>query len=159
MLFLGLDQTIENEGHDRNSLTLPGAQAELALALAAAAKAPVVVVLVNGGPLAIGGLKDSAKVGAILEAFLPGQYGAEAAMQLLLGEASPSGLLPVTVYNNDVTKKRTITNLDLRAAGGITYRYFTGTPLWPFGFGLSYAQFELSSDAKAHKDPCCALLK
>jgi len=149
VLFLGLDDTVENEGQDRDSLELPGAQAQLALAVADAAAAPVVVVLVNGGPLAIGALKQSPKVGAILEAFMPGQYGAEAAMALLLGEASPSGLLPVTVYDADFVTARPITNLDLRGAGGVTYRYFEGEPLWPFGFGLSYADFAFAGDAGA----------
>ena len=137
VLFLGLDDTIENEGHDRVSLELPGEQMALATAVADAAKAPVIVVLVNGGPLAIGALKDSKKVGAIVDAFMPGQAAAEATLQLILGEVSFSGLLPVTVYDADFIHRRPITNLDLRAAGGVTYRYFEGTPLWPFGHGLS----------------------
>ena len=74
-----------------------------------------------------------------MEAFFPGQYAAEAIMQLLVGAVSPSGLLPVTVYDADYINRRPITLLDLRASGGVTYRYFEGTPLWPFGFGLSYA--------------------
>jgi hypothetical protein len=78
-------------------------------------------------------LKDNPKVGAIVEAFMPGQAGAEATFQLLLGEASFSGLLPVTVYDADFISRRPITNLDLRGAGGVTYRYFEGEPLWPFG--------------------------
>ena len=161
VLFLGLDQTIENEGHDRSSLELPGQQQALVLAVAAAAKAPVSVVLVNGGPLAIAPLKESSKVGAILEAFMPGQYGAEAIMRVLLGAASPSGLLPVTVYDADFVDRRPITNLDLRAAGGVTYRYFDGTPLWPFGFGLSYAPLSFRGDATAtlHTTVATALAK
>ena len=69
---------------------------------------------------------------------MPGQYGAEAIMRVLFGEASPSGLLPVTVYDADFIHRRPITNLELRSSAlqpGITYRYYTGTPLWPFGFG------------------------
>ena len=147
VLFLGLDDTIENEGHDRVSLELPGQQMDLATAVADAAKAPVIVVLVNGGPIAISALKSSPKVGAILDAFMPGQAAAEATFQLLLGEASPSGLLPVTVYDADFIHRRPITNLDLRGSGGVTYRYFEGTPLWPFGHGLSFGDFEFSGDA------------
>jgi beta-D-xylosidase 4 len=149
VLFLGLDQTIENEGRDRASLELPGVQAELAQAVATAAKAPVVVVLVNGGPLAVGALREDAKVGAIVEAFFPGQFAAEAIIQLLLGHASPSGLLPVTVYDNKFVSRRPIWNLHLRDAGGVTYRYYEGTPLWPFGFGLSYASFSFRGNASA----------
>ena len=149
VLFIGIDGSIENEGHDRHDLTLPGVQEKLALAVAEAATSPVIVVLVNGGPLAIESLKESSKVGAILEAFLPGQFGAEAVIQLLLGEASPSGLLPVTVYGADFIKRRAITNLDLRGSGGVTYRYFDGVPLYPFGYGLSYAEFLFSGDVSS----------
>merc|ERR1719246_127448 len=70
-------------------------------------------------------------------------------MELLLGEVSPSGLLPVTVYDADFVNRRPITNLDLRDAGGVTYRYFEGIPLWPFGFGLSYTDFRFSGDTHA----------
>ena len=149
VLFLGLDETIENEGRDRTSLGLPGVQTELALRVAAASKAPITVVLVNGGPVAISELKTSAKVGAILEAFMPGQYAAEALMRLLVGHASPSALLPVTVYDADFVDRRPITNLNLRDAGGVTYRYFEGKPLWPFGFGMSYANLTFKGDASA----------
>jgi hypothetical protein len=149
VLFLGLDDKVENEGLDRASLELPGEQLALATAVAAAATAPVVVVLVNGGPIAISALKNSPKVGAIVDAFMPGQAAAEATFQLLLGEASFSGLLPVTVYDADFVERRPITNLDLRGAGGVTYRYFDGVPLWPMGHGLSYAEFTFSGDAAA----------
>ena len=107
------------------------------------------VVLVNGGPLAIKELKQSSQVGAILEAFMPGQAAAEATFQLLLGLHSPSGLLPVTVYDADYIDRRPVSNLDLRGAGGVTYRYFAGVPLWPFGHGLSYGEVEFSLPAKA----------
>eukprot|EP00911_Craspedida_sp_UC1_P002879 UC1_evm1s2107 len=147
VLYLGLNSSIENEGHDRSSLTLPGQQTALALAVAAAARRPVTIVLVNGGPLAVSELKASPQVGAILEAFMPGQAAAEATFQLLLGEASPSGLLPITNYDADFVQRRPITNLNLRDAGGITHRYFTGTPLWPFGFGMSYGNFIFASAA------------
>ena len=150
VMFLGLDDTIENEGHDRVSLELPGKQMELALAVVKATKpgAKVIVVLVNGGPIAIKELKESAKVGAIVDAFMPGQAAAEATFQLLLGEASFSGLLPVTVYAADFIQQRPITNLDLRAQGGVTYRYFEGTPLWPFGHGMSYGVFDFKASAE-----------
>jgi beta-glucosidase len=53
----------------------------------------------------------------------------------------------VTVYDSDFIKQRPITNLDLRAQGGVTYRYFQGQPLWPFGFGMSYGVFEFKPTA------------
>lgn len=165
VLYLGLDSHQENEGLDRSSLELPGQQKSLALAVAAAAKNPVVIVLVNGGTISLRELKESAQVGAILEGFMPGQFAAEATMRLLLGEVSPSGLMPTTVYNEDFIQRRPITNLDLRGAGGITYRYFDGSVQWPFGFGLSYAPIEFSAAepgktlrttvARAESQPLC----
>lgn len=65
ILILGNSDDIDGEGQDRESLELPGAQAELALAVANAASAPIIVVLVNGCPLAIRDLKDSPKVGVV----------------------------------------------------------------------------------------------
>lgn len=149
ILFVGTDGDTENEGHDREDIGLPGVQEELALSVANASRTPIVVVLINGGTLAIGKLKRSNKVGAILESFLPGQFAGEAIMQLLLGDVSPSGLMPVTVYDEDFIERRSIYDLDLRGQGGVTYRYFDGTPLWPFGFGLSYAKFEFSGNSSS----------
>ena len=68
---------------------------------------------------------------------------------MLAGQASFSGLLPVTVYDEDFTQRRPITNLNLRDAGGVTYRYFEGQPLYRFGHGLSYASFEFRGDGAA----------
>ena len=58
----------------------------------------------------------------------------------------------MTVYDSEYVTRRPITNLDLRGAGGVTYRYFEGTPLWPFGYGLSYSNiaFVAGVDAVVH---------
>ena len=58
-------------------------------------------------------------------------------------------LIAVTVYDADFIKQRPITNLDLRAQGGVTYRYFEGTPLWPFGHGMSYGVFNFKASSAA----------
>eukprot|EP00048_Salpingoeca_helianthica_P016232 m.231184 g.231184 ORF g.231184 m.231184 type:complete len:915 (-) comp18276_c0_seq1:117-2861(-) len=138
VVFVGIHQQQESEGLDRVTLTLPGAQEALVRAVLGA-NPNTVLVLINGGPLAIDTLKKS--VPAILEAWYPGELGGDAIADILYGVVSPAGRLPTTIYPSSFINVRPITNMDLRAAGGITYRHYTGTPLWPFGFGLSYTTF------------------
>jgi beta-D-xylosidase 4 len=121
LLFLGTNGSIENEGIDRQSLELTGKQSQLATAVADAAAKPVIAILFNGGPLAIRELKDNPKVGGIVESFFPGQFGAEALFQLLFGQVSFSGALPVTIYDKDFISRRSIMDHDLRNNGGVTY--------------------------------------
>lgn len=128
----------EDEGFDRGNITLPGKQLELLQAVHSAAR-KVVVVLINGGPIDITWAKHN--VPAIVEAFYPGQLGGDAVTRVLYGEVSPSGRLPVTFYDASVTAKRSISDMSLSGGGGITYQYYQGTPLWEFGFGLSYTNF------------------
>lgn len=90
VLALGIDKTVEHEGHDRTSLELPGVQAELAKAVYAMGK-PTVLVLTNGGPLAIDGIRDGAS--AIVEAFNPA-FGAPQLAKTLFGHLNRWGKLP-----------------------------------------------------------------
>jgi beta-glucosidase len=141
---LGLSPRLEGEqmevpvagfaGGDRVALGLPAAQQALLEALVATGR-PVVLVLVNGGPLAIPWA--TARVSAIVEAWYPGQAGGEAIADVLLGRYNPAGRLPVTVY---ASPDQLPPFEDYRMAGR-TYRYFAGTPLYPFGHGLSYTTF------------------
>lgn len=99
--------------------------------------------MINGGQVAVPWAK--ANVPAIVEAFYPGQYGGDAIASLLFGDISPSGRLPYTMYDADFTARRpSIGDMSLSANGGITYQYYTGTPLWRFGRGLSYTTFNVS---------------
>jgi len=142
---LGLSGDLENEQFeidedgfywgDRTSLDLPRAQEKLLEAVAATGK-PTVVLLLNGGPLTTGWA--SAHAGAIVEAWYPGEEGGTAIADVLFGDYNPGGRLPVTVY-------KSVDQLppfaDYKMAGR-TYRYFSGEPLYPFGFGLSYTHFQ-----------------
>jgi len=133
----------EDEGWDRKDTALPGVQNQLVQAIVAT-KVPTVVVLIHGGALAIEWIKDN--VPAIVDAFYPGEMGGDAIASILFGAVSPSGRLPVTIYPHDLITARDIMDMGLRDKGGITYRYYTGKPLWEFGFGLSYTTFRYSLD-------------
>ncbi len=131
------------ETRDSANLGLPGVQAELVQVVAATGK-PVAVVLVNGRPLALPWMDGC--VSAILEAWLPGEEGAQAIAAALFGEVNPGGKLPLSV-------PRSAGQIPLyynhKPAGGRSYWHgdyadLSTTPLYPFGHGLSYTQFEYS---------------
>jgi beta-glucosidase len=125
------------EGGDRTSLDIPAPEEALVRAAASAGK-PLVVVLMNGSALAARWEKEHAN--AVLEAWYPGEEGGAAIANTLSGLNNPAGRLPVTFYR-DVSQLPHFENYSMK---GRTYRYFTGTPLWPFGFGLSYTSFRYS---------------
>lgn len=88
------------------------------------------------------------KCAAIVQAWYPGGEGGAAAAELLFGKYSPSGKLPVTFYRStEDLPEFTDYSMDNR-----TYRYFDGTPLYPFGYGLSYTSFEYTA-GKIYCDP------
>jgi beta-glucosidase len=124
-------------GGDRTSLNLPKPEEDLIEALAATHK-PLVVVLTNGSALSVNWAKAHAN--AILDAFYPGEEGGAAVAETLSGKNNPAGRLPVTFYK-DVNQ---LPPFESYAMKGRTYRYFEGTPLYPFGYGLSYTTFAYS---------------
>ena len=139
ILCLGLDATVEGEegdAGDKRDLELPACQRRLLQAVCQVGK-PVVTVVFAGSALRV------EEGNAVLMAWYPGQAGGTALCDLLFGRVSPSGRLPVTFY-------RSVDDLppfEDYAMAGRTYRYFTGEPLYPFGYGLSYARFVYSDAA------------
>ncbi len=125
-------------GGDRTSLELPQVQRDLLAALHAAGKK---VVFVNFSGSAMGLVPETQSCDAILQAWYPGEEGGTAIAEVLLGEVSPSGKLPLTFYKN----VEQLPDFEDYAMKGRTYRYFEGEPLFPFGFGLSYTSFEYGS--------------
>jgi beta-glucosidase len=121
-------------GGDKTSLDLPAEQRQL-LERAKALGKPLVVVLMNGSALDLSWAKDNAA--AILEAWYPGQSGGLAVANVLTGRADPGGRLPLTFYHSLAD----LPPFDDYAMHGRTYRYYTGTPVYPFGAGLSYTSF------------------
>ncbi len=131
------------ETRDRCQLGLPGRQAELFRAVGETGT-PIVLVLVSGRPLAIP--EEAAHAAAVLHAWVPGEAGPQAIAEVLFGDVSPGGKLPVTV-------PRHVGQVPLfyahKPSGGRSlwhHDYVDGShlPLWPFGHGLSYSRFELA---------------
>jgi len=124
-------------GGDRTRIELPASQTELVKALSATGK-PVIFVNCSGSAVAMPW--EAANLPAILQAWYPGEAGGTAVADVLFGDYNPSGRLPITVYR--ATEDLPPFN-DYHMANR-TYRYFTGTPLFAFGHGLSYTQFNYS---------------
>ena len=135
ILGLGERQGISGEGFDRSNLDLPGNQEQLLEAIVSVGK-PVILVLENGRPLTISWAAQH--VPAILEAWYPGEFGGQAIAETLFGENNPAGRLTITFprstgqlpdfYNYDPSRVHEYVDED-------------GKPLFPFGYGLSYASF------------------
>ena len=124
---------------DRDSLDLLGAQSNLVRAIVETGK-PIVVFVINGRPVSISYIAEH--VPAIVEGWYLGQEGGTAAAEVLLGDVNPGGKLPITFprsvgqlpdyYNHKPSMNR-------------TYAFSTRTPLFPFGFGLSYTSFRFEN--------------
>jgi beta-glucosidase len=122
------------KGGDRTSLDLPKEEEDLLQSLKATGK-PLVVVLMNGSALSVNWAEKNAN--AILEAWYPGEEGGAAIAETLAGVNNPAGRLPVTFYKS-VDQLPPFEDYSMKNR---TYRYFTGDPLYPFGYGLSYSKF------------------
>ena len=147
ILVLGEAVTMSGEAYSRSRIDLPGVQQELAEAICAAGK-PVIVVLMNGRPLAVPWIAEHAT--ALVEAWFLGVQSGNAIADVLFGEVNPSGKLPVTfpravgqipIYYNHKNTGRPCDPHNHYTSG---YLDLDNTPLFPFGFGLSYSKFEYS---------------
>jgi len=135
----------EGEFQDRAMLSLPGNQERLIKAMEKTGK-PVVVLLVGGSAITMNNWLEEAS--AVVNIWYPGEEGGNAVAEMLFGDYNPSGRLPITypvheaqlplVYNHKPTGR------------GDDYNNLSGEPLFPFGFGLSYSQFDYS-DLKLSK--------
>ncbi len=144
ILVLGEAQDMSGEGASRESLDLPGQEEQLLKAVVAIGK-PVVLVLLNGRPLNI--QWAAAHVPAILEAWYPGTQGGNAIANLLFGDAVPGGKLPIT-WPRDVGQLPIFyAHNTTQAPENQGKRYWDeeSTPLYPFGYGLSYSTFRFSN--------------
>ena len=146
VLVLGSDALFEKEYHDRTNVTLPGVQAELAALLLADCANKTAVVLTNRGALAVDGVKAGAR--AVLLAWEFGGDGGggpiPAALDAVFGAFSPAGRLPYTMYDASFIEAENFFEMSMTAPPGRSYKYYEGTPLWRFGWGLSFASFDLA---------------
>lgn len=124
------------EGYDRSTLTLLGKQQELINAVAATGT-PMVVVYIQGRPLNMN--QTSAQAAALLTAWYPGEQGGAAIAEIIFGDCNPSGKLPISIPKSEG-------QLPLFYSQGNYREYIdeVATPLYPFGFGLSYTTFGYS---------------
>ena len=153
VMVMGLDQSMESEGRDRvqtqcnginnDILDLPGCQGELVKKVIDK-NSKVILVLINGGPVSISKqlLEDDRIIG-IIEAFYPGALGGAAVADVLFGNYNPGGRMPVTTYTS-IDEVPPSVDYNMTTPPGRTYRYYTGTPQFHFGYGLSYTSFEYS---------------
>jgi len=122
---------------DRTTINLPDNQTELLKQLSATGK-PIVFVILTGSAIAIKWEKEN--IPAIINAWYGGPEGGTAIADVLFGDYNPAGRLPVTFYESD----KDLPDFEDYSMKERTYRYFTGKPLFEFGYGLSYTQFEYS---------------
>ena len=157
ILVLGLDETLEGEqgdtgnssfSGDKENLLLPWTQRLLMKRVLDVGK-PTVVVLMAGSAIDLTAAQDKAE--AILLSWYPGAGGGRAVAELLFGKESPSGKLPLTFYRDDALLE--MPQFTDYAMAGRTYRYYQGTPVYPFGYGLSYSSFTVK---KLEADRSCA---
>jgi beta-glucosidase len=134
----GITPSQEGEMHDRTSIELPQVQEDLVRALHATGK-PLVMVNCSGSAIALPW--EVQNLPAILQAFYPGEEGGRAVAEVLFGEVNPSGHLPLTFYRATAD----LPSFTDYSMTNRTYRYFSGTPLFAFGHGLSFTKFDFGS--------------
>jgi len=144
VLCLGLDETIEGEeadegnaygSGDKADLELPLTQQELLQSITKIGK-PVIVCMLAGSSMNLTYAKEHSA--AILQVWYPGASGGRAVADILFGKTSPSGKLPITFYKS----ADDLPDFQDYAMENRTYRYYKGEPLYPFGYGLTYANVQ-----------------
>ncbi|MFW5981487.1 MAG: glycoside hydrolase family 3 C-terminal domain-containing protein, partial [bacterium] len=146
VMCLGLSPKLEGEegefansdgGGDKINLKLPGMQEELLKVISQTGK-PIVMVLLNGSPLELNWAEEN--IPAILEAWYPGEEGGTAIADILFGKYNPGGRLPLTF----VKSMEQLPPFRDYSMENRTYRFMKDEPLYPFGYGLSYTDFDYS---------------
>ncbi|KAF6172219.1 hypothetical protein GIB67_024841 [Kingdonia uniflora] len=146
-VFLGLDLSIEAESLDRVDLKFPGSQETLVTEIASAPNVgPVIVIIFSAGGIDVSTIARHPKVSAIIWAGYPGAEGGRAIADVIFGNYNPGGRLPITWYPADYVDKIPMTSMQLRPLSdlgypGRTYKFYNGSTVYPFGYGLSYTKF------------------
>lgn len=152
---IGLSPVLEGEagdaflsasGGDKTNISLPASEIAFMKKLRAGVKTPIIAVITAGSNVDISAIEPYAD--AIIFAWYPGEQGGNALADIVFGKISPSGRLPITFYKstNDLPAYTSY------AMKGRTYRYFSGSVQYPFGFGLSYTKFDYALITAAAKN-------
>ncbi|KAJ7968896.1 Beta-D-xylosidase [Quillaja saponaria] len=149
VILAGLDLSVEQESLDREDLLLPGYQTQLINQVAAVSKGPVILVIMSAGGIDISFAKENENIKAILWAGYPGEEGGQAIADVVFGKYNPGGRLPLTWHEADYVDLLPMTSMPLRPIDslgypGRTHKFFNGSTVYPFGYGLSYTQFNYS---------------
>ena len=162
VLALGLDETLEGEegdtgnsnaSGDKYDLRLPESQRILLSKVLEVGK-PTVVLLMAGSSIDVSLAEE--KANAILLTWYPGAGGGKTVADILFGEVSPSGKLPVTFYHNSALEE--MPEFTDYSMANRTYRYYTGTPLYPFGYGLTYGDVA-ATGLTADRETACVTVE
>ena len=121
---------------DRIDLKLPENQINYIKQMAEKKKGPLVLLIASGSPVSLEGIEEYCD--AILQIWYPGEQGGNAVADILFGDVSPSGKLPITFPKN----VDQLPSYEDYSMSGRTYKFMSAVPLYPFGFGLSYTTFE-----------------
>ncbi|MBQ7774365.1 MAG: glycoside hydrolase family 3 C-terminal domain-containing protein [Lachnospiraceae bacterium] len=147
VLCVGLDETLEGEegdtgnsyaSGDKTDLLLPEVQRELIEAVLKVGK-PTIILNMTGSAMDLRYEQEHAD--AIMQVWYPGARGGKVIADMLFGELSPSGKLPITFYNDTAD----LPDFEDYSMKGRTYKYLTSEPLYPFGYGLSYGDAEITA--------------
>lgn len=144
LFFGGINQTVEREAHDRTSIALPDIQLLLLQQLETVVRSPIHVVIMSGSSIDLSHIRDSPRYASLIWAGYPGQSGGSAIATTIFGQYNPGGRLPVTFYPAAYVDQVPMTDMSMRPSAsnpGRTYKFYTGQPVFEFGFGLSYTTF------------------
>ncbi len=145
--FGGINQSIEAEGRDRTTIDLPPIQFTLLQQLEKVVHSPLHIVIMSGSGLDLSYIRDSSNFGSLIWAGYPGQAGGEAISSVIFGQYNPAGRLPITFYPASYVDAVSMFDMQMRPSPtnpGRTYKFYTGQPIYEFGFGLSYTTFAYS---------------
>jgi hypothetical protein len=145
----GINQSIEREAHDRLSIQFPTIQLNLLQQLEKVVRSPIHVVIMSGGGVDLSYIRDSDQYGSLLWMGYGGQSAGTALVNVMFGQYNPGGRLPITYYPASYTDQVPESDMQMRPSStnpGRTYKFYTGKPVFEFGYGLSYTTFSYSWD-------------
>ncbi|CAF0914307.1 unnamed protein product [Rotaria sordida] len=147
IFFGGIDQSIEAEGHDRESIALPTVQLTLIQQLEKIVCSPLHVVIMSGSGLDLSYIRDSSESDSLIWMGYAGQAGGLAIANVMFGQYNPGGRLPITFYPASYINDVSMSDMQMRPSPtnpGRTYKFYTGQAVFEFGYGLSYTTFNYS---------------